>query len=75
MGRDHAGVDSRGLAGVWSYPQGGGGEGGGKMCDGRQDPKIVGEAGNGLDIYMAAVGCQGHFINPVLASCHANQLN
>ena len=42
---------------------------------GRQDPKIVGEAGNGLDIYMAAVGCQGHFINPVPASCHANQLN
>ena len=25
---------------------------------GRQDPKIVGEAGNGLDTYMAAVGCQ-----------------
>ena len=42
---------------------------------GRQDPKVVGEAGNGLDIYMAAVGCQGHFINPVPASCHANQLN
>ena len=75
MGRDHAGVDSRGLAEVWSYPQGGGVRVEERCVMGRQDPKIVGEAGNGLDIYMAAVGCQGHFINPVLASCHANQLN
>ena len=24
---------------------------------GRQDPKTVGETGNGLDMYMAGVGC------------------
>ena len=49
---------SRGLAGVWSYPQGVGVRVEERCVMGRQDPKIVGEAGNGLDTYMAAVGCQ-----------------
>ena len=76
MGRDHSGVD---IAVAWlecgRTPKEGGVRVEERCVMGRQDPKIVGEAGNGLDIYMAAVGCQGHFINPVLASCHANQLN
>lgn len=74
MGRDHAGVDIA-VAGVWSYLQGVRVRVEERCVMGRQDPKIVGEAGNGLDIYMAVAGCQGHFINPVPASCHANQLN
>ena len=75
MGRDHASVD---IAVAW-LECGPTPKEGMRVAEryvmGRKDPEIVGEAGNGLDIYMAAVECQGHVINPVPASCHANQLN